>query len=362
MTTVRPLGGSAVENLAAAHAHFTATYDLGFVGLSYLLAAVGSFAALASAARIRATRGGRRLRWITVTAVALGGGAVWSMHFVGMLAYHIGPDITFNLSETLLSLGISIAGAALGLCVVGTNPFNTTRLITGGACTGFAITAMHYTGMAAMRTSGTVTYRMPVVVLSVLIAVFAATMAFWIALHGVGRGPGPLGLHRSARADLQTSSEDGTFLGSLGGAHHVITASAVMALAVCTMHYTALAATQVTPEPSLRPPLGFDPYSLGILTTFGSSIILLFIIFAALGGVGEPELVIRRIRPKGGQRPSRVHRDPAGRGSPDERFFLDKPAGINVDEIAFGRGRTVHTPAKQPATATQRPSGLPRRR
>ncbi len=362
MTTVRPLGGSAVENLTAAHAHFTATYDLGFVGLSYLLAAVGSFAALASAARIRATRGGRRLQWTTVTAVALGGGTAWSMHFVGMLAYHIEPDIVFNLPETLLSLSISITGAALGLCVAGTNPFHTTRVLTGGVCTGFAISAMHYTGMAAMRTSGTVSYRFPVVVLSVLITVFATTTGFWIALRGVGRRPGPLGLHRTFRIGPQTSSEDHTFLGSLGGAQHVVTASGVMALAVCTMHYTALAATQVTPEPSLRPPLGFDPYSLAILTTFGSSIILLFIIFAALGGVGEPELVIRRTGPKGGQRLPRAHSDPAGRGSTQQRFFMDKPAGIHVDEIASGHGRAVRTPAKQPGTATERPSELPRRR
>ncbi|WP_250280178.1 MHYT domain-containing protein [Frankia sp. Cppng1_Ct_nod] len=269
-TTVRALGRSAAENLPAVHTHFQASYHLGFVGLSYVLAALGSFAALASAARIRATRGSRRLWWVTVTAVALGGGAIWSMHFVGMLAYHIEPGITFALPATALSLGISIVGAGIGLGIVANNPANTTRLIGGGVLAGFAITAMHYTGMAAMRTAGTISYRPPLVALSVLIAVVAATAAFSIAFH-------------------------------VGGTQRVLGASGVMALAVCGMHYTAMAATQVTPDPALGPAVGVGPFSLGILTTFTSSIIMIFIICAALGEVTNPEVTVPPITPKPGQ-------------------------------------------------------------
>ncbi len=333
-TTIHALGSSNAENLSVVHQHFQASYSLGFVGLSYLLAGFGSFAALTSATHIRSSKGGRRLCWVTVTAVALGGGAIWSMHFVGMLAYHIEPDITFALPETLLSLGISVVGTGIGLGLVGRNPFNRTRLVAAGTFTGCTITAMHYTGMAAMRTAGTISYRMPVVMLSVLVAVVAATTAFWISFN-------------------------------VNGLRRLPNASGMMALAVCGMHYTAMTATQVTPEPALGPAPGVDPFSLGILTAFTSFIMLIFIVFAALGGVADPEFTVRRIAPKPGQ-----HRSGASADSPTDVFgqiisinrpFKDKQPQNLADQIVFGGVPRQRTLPSEPAEADKPLSGRPGR-
>ncbi|OHV38062.1 histidine kinase [Parafrankia soli] len=281
-----------VVSLTAAHTHLDASYDLYFVGLSYGLAALGSFAALASATRIREHHGAKRLGWAAVTALALGGGGIWSMHFVGMVAYHIEVPVSFDLRITLLSLVIAVAVSGVGIWVVAADPFNTERLVRGGIFAGLGIAAMHYTGMAAMRTAGAIDYNPSLVLISVVIATVAATVAFWIAFH-------------------------------VGGIIRVLSASAVMAGAVCGMHYTAMAATRVTPDPSLYPQVGCDPFTLGILTTFGSTIVLIFIIVTALGGVTSPEFHVHRIwqdrifvpSPRGGPVPdapaATAARDPA---------------------------------------------------
>jgi NO-binding membrane sensor protein with MHYT domain len=46
---------------------------------------------------------------------------------------------------------------------------------------GLGIIAMHYTGMAAMRGNAEISYDPPLVVLSVAIAIGAATAALWLA-------------------------------------------------------------------------------------------------------------------------------------------------------------------------------------
>ncbi|WP_239394570.1 MHYT domain-containing protein [Frankia sp. CiP3] len=100
-----------------------ADYDLLFVGVSVALATVGSFAALVSALRIPLSGAATRLRWVLSAALSLGGGAIWAMHFMGMVAYHIdGMDITYDIGLTALSLVIAVAVSGIGLVLVGTNP------------------------------------------------------------------------------------------------------------------------------------------------------------------------------------------------------------------------------------------------
>ncbi|MDR3536923.1 MAG: MHYT domain-containing protein, partial [Acetobacteraceae bacterium] len=64
------------------------THDGWLAALSYVIAAVGSFAALEMAERLRATTGVRAWMWLAGSASALGGG-IWAMHFMAMLALRI---------------------------------------------------------------------------------------------------------------------------------------------------------------------------------------------------------------------------------------------------------------------------------
>jgi NO-binding membrane sensor protein with MHYT domain len=239
----------------AVHRH--ASQDLLFVVVSVGLALVGSFAALVSAIRIPLSAGRARARWTLAAAVSLGGGAIWSMHFIGMIGYRVdGLDLRYDLPMTGLSLVIAIAASALGLSLVARRPRSIGWLAVSGVVAGLGIAAMHYTGMAAMHVGGTVTYRSSIVVLSIVIAVAAALAALWIAFR------------------VRTS-------------RHVVLASLVMAVAVCGMHYTAMTATQVQAGPGDQQPPGTDPISLAPIVCVIAFTLLALVIFSALGGVAE---------------------------------------------------------------------------
>ncbi len=248
----------------AAAAHHTADYDLLFVCVSVGLALMGSFAALVSALRIPESGAAVRRRWVASAALSLGGGAIWAMHFMGMVAYHVeGMDITYDLGLTALSLVIAVAVSGIGLMVVATNPRSVARLGFGGLIAGLGVAAMHYTGMAAMQTGSTVTYDPTLVALSVVIAVVAALAALWIAFRVRSR-------------------------------NHVLAASVVMAAAVCGMHYTGMAATRVAVTSGVTQlGDGVDPITLSLAVCVLTFSILAIVIFSALGGVSETDVFTR---------------------------------------------------------------------
>ncbi|WP_261575468.1 MHYT domain-containing protein [Frankia gtarii] len=239
----------------AVHQH--ASQDVLFVVVSIGLAVVGSFAALVSAIRIPLSQGAARIRWTLAAALSLGGGAIWSMHFIGMIGYRVdGLDLRYGLPLTGVSLLIAVAVSALGLTLVARHQQSIGWLALSGVVSGLGIAAMHYTGMAAMHVGGIVTYRHGIVVLSVLIAVAAALAALWIAFRV-----------RTGR--------------------HVVAASLVMAAAVSGMHYTAMAATQVQAGAGEQETAGTDPISLAPIVCVIAFSVLAVVIFAAMGGVTE---------------------------------------------------------------------------
>ncbi|MCK9923264.1 histidine kinase [Frankia sp. AgPm24] len=248
--------------IVAAAVHQHASQDLLFVAVSIGLALIGSFAALVSAIRIPLSAGRERVRWTGAAAVSLGGGAIWSMHFIGMIGYQVsGLDLRYGLPYTGLSLLIAVGASALGLTLVARHPHSLGWLGASGLVAGLGVAAMHYTGMAAMHTGGEVTYRVSVVALSVAIAVAAATAALWIAFRV-----------RTGR--------------------HVVFASMVMAAAVCGMHYTAMAATRVSADPALLAGDdlridGADPIALAPIVCVIAFSVLAVVIFTAMGGVTE---------------------------------------------------------------------------
>ena len=228
-----------------------------YVTTSIAFALIGSFAALVSAVRIPSAHGAARFRWITAAAISLGGGAIWSMHFIGMLGYHVGGrQIVYNLPLTALSLVIAIAASGIGLAVVGVNPGNKARLVFSGLFTGLGVGAMHYTGMAAMRVGSKVTYQPSLVAASLAIAVVAALAALWIAYR------------------VRTMP-------------HIVGASVVMAVAVCGMHYTGMAATSVVATNNPGDVTGADPISLTFAVCVIAFTVLSMVIFAAFNALND---------------------------------------------------------------------------
>jgi len=84
------------------------TYDAYLVALSFAVASFASYTALDLGGRIRASSGWPRVTWLATAAIAMGGG-IWSMHFIGMLAFLLPMSVNFDLGLTALSLVVAIA-------------------------------------------------------------------------------------------------------------------------------------------------------------------------------------------------------------------------------------------------------------
>jgi NO-binding membrane sensor protein with MHYT domain len=188
--------------------------------LAYLMSCLGAFLGLRCTARARAYEPGkRRARWLLLGGVSIGVTGIWVMHFIAMLGFTIpGETITYNVPVTILSMLIAVGIVCTGLLIVGFGGEGHAPLLLAGLITGVGVASMHYTGMAAMRMPGKVTYSPFLFALSVVIAVVAATAALWAALR----------LHR-----VWTT----------------LAASLIMGVAVSGMHYTGMAAMRMYHDP-----------------------------------------------------------------------------------------------------------------
>ncbi len=193
-----------------------ATYNWFLVSLSFLVAVFGSFTGLQITNGMRLSQKGPTLVWITAAAVSLGGGAIWTMHFIGMLAYQVPMDIGYKPGPTFASLALAVVAVGIGIYIAVTGKFSTLKLVSAGLFTGIAVAGMHYLGMEAMVMPGSMmVYNKTLVGVSIVIAIVAATVALWLAVN-------------------------------LKGALTMLGSALIMAIAVCGMHYTGMAAMSMT--------------------------------------------------------------------------------------------------------------------
>jgi PAS domain S-box-containing protein len=199
----------------------TSHYDLGLVTISVVIAILASYAGLLFAGHVTSVSGRPRLGWLVGGAVVMGLG-IWSMHFVGMLAFRLPVPIGYGLTLILVSVGVAIAASLLALIVVSGAALRPLRLFSASVLMGAAISGMHYIGMAAMSAPVRVTYSAALVTLSILIAIVASFAA--------------LGLAFRFRADR-----------SSGALWRKAVSAVVMGVAISGMHYTAMAAARFAP-------------------------------------------------------------------------------------------------------------------
>jgi len=161
---------------------FQCSHGLGLVVLSYLISAFGAYCALQIAVRIPHLRGRQLAGSLLPAAVAMGGGAVWSMHFIAMTACRMPFRVTYDPLLTLASLLLAILVTGVGLYAVASQRRERVDVLAGGV-TGLGIVTMHYTGMAAMRMPARISWRPGLILASILIAITAAISALWLAFN-----------------------------------------------------------------------------------------------------------------------------------------------------------------------------------
>jgi len=222
------------------------THDSTLVALSIIVAVLTSFTALSLSSRVRASRGSMRRLWLIAATIALGGG-IWSMHFVAMLAFRMpGMEMSYDLALTVVSLAMALVFTGLGFAVMNWEVVSAWRIFPAGLLMGSGVLAMHYIGMAAMQMPATVRYDRPWVVISILIAIGAATAAIWLA----------------AREQKLA---------------HRLTAGVVMGLAIAGMHYAGMRAAIFTATDHADMAHGVASFGQAFLATLISGVTLLIL-------------------------------------------------------------------------------------
>jgi PAS domain S-box-containing protein len=195
------------------------SYNHTLVVLSVLIAVFASYAALDLAGRVTAAGGWSRTAWLLGGAAAMGTG-IWSMHYIGMLAFILPIPVAYHWPTVLLSLFAAILASVVALGVVSRQKMGWFRALTGSVLMGAGIASMHYIGMDAMRLPAICHFNSPLVALSIVFAVLISLAALWITFHFRDQKTG-MGWEKVAGA-------------------------VVMGAAIPVMHYTGMAAASFT--------------------------------------------------------------------------------------------------------------------
>jgi len=232
-------------------------YTPSLVILSVLVASFSSAMGLQMAGQAaRSSKRMLRLAALVTGSLALGSG-VWAMHFIGMLAFNLCTPVSYDPAITLLSMLPSIAASTVALSLLSRHRISLRTLLVGGVLVGAGIGAMHYTGMAAMRSALQLRYDPWMFGLSIVVAIALATLALWVRF-------GLQGLR-----------------GRLGESGTVAMAGAIMGCAISGMHYTGMAAARFVGRVPLDPASGIaNAGFLALAVTLTTALLTALVMFA----------------------------------------------------------------------------------
>lgn len=207
------------EQLVVSQPILNKSYNLCLVMLSIIIAIISAFAALGISERIGSAKTKKQqLLWILFGATTLGIG-IWAMHFIGLLALILPVPVSYNLTITLISVLPAIVASSVVLWLKTKSPCSFTRLLFCGVLLGSGIGIMHYTGMMAMELNAGMYHIKPLFILSLVVAIYLATVALKIQTETSGQ--------RVYRVIDKNQ----------------VYSAVVMGLAVSSMHYIAIEAT-----------------------------------------------------------------------------------------------------------------------
>ena len=207
--------------MSPSHGILASSYDYRLVVLSVAIAVFSSYAALDLAGRVTAARGRICVAWLAAGATAMGLG-IWSMHYIGMLAFRMPIPVEYDWPTVLLSLLAAIFASAVALYVASRPRMRLSNAVVGSIVMGTGIALMHYVGMAAMRMAAMCHYNASIVMLSVVLAIVISFVGLWLVFF--------------AREETK-----GNVWRKLGSA-------TIMGAAIPIMHYTGMAAATFMPS------------------------------------------------------------------------------------------------------------------
>ena len=209
----------------------TTQHDYRLVLLAAVVCAIAVFTTFMIYERALESSAKKRFFWFSLVGFCAASG-IWSTHFVAILAYDSGVPVSYDPALTAVSMLIAFVATSTGFFVSSWGSRH--WVVTGGAIIGLGITAMHFTGMAALNVGGTVQWDATLVVSAAIIGV-AMTSAAMLAYHRLTRPKA------------------------------ILAAAGLLILAICGMHFTAMAAAIIVPDPTVVvEPSRFDTSMLAI--------------------------------------------------------------------------------------------------
>ncbi|GAA0741775.1 histidine kinase [Dactylosporangium roseum] len=239
--------------------------------LALVMAFLGGLLGISLAIRSRASSGGSRARWLTLSAVAIGGSGTWVPHFMALLGTDVpGTVVRYDLTVVLLGPGIAVVAHCLGLFIVGFGHLSAWKTVFAGILTGLGLTVVHCTGPLAMRIAGVIRYDPGTALAGAVVSIVAATVTLWCV--SVIRGNAAM-----------------------------LCAAAIMAVGVCSTHYTVLAAVRAEVSPVAGEVPGVSLFGLLAPVCVAACLLLSGLAYSTVGfsvrqDTATEEALLRRAR------------------------------------------------------------------
>jgi NO-binding membrane sensor protein with MHYT domain len=291
------------------------THEPWLVALSLFVAIQGSFVGLSLAVQVGDAVGLRRRALIAGAAISLAF-AIWTMHFIGMLAARMPFPVDYLVLPTLLSFLICVIVVGAAVVAANAGPLTRIRLAAAAVFMGLGIVSMHYTGMTALHASAHMTHASPFVAGSVAVAIAASGLALWLANTSHGRPP-------------------------------LLFSATALGIAIAGMHYTAMAGVTIFPHPA--PSSGAPALSTDLLA------IVVAIVAFLVSGI----FLLALVPDRAGQEPA-VAADPATAGRQAQVDSAPSPVQA-TSPIKPGNGADVGSGSYAPLGGAGAPPRRPAR-
>ncbi|GAA2370802.1 MHYT domain-containing protein [Dactylosporangium salmoneum] len=239
--------------------------------LALALAFLGCLLGTFLASRSRASSGGSRARWLTLSAVAIGGTGTWVPHFMAMLGLDVPVGaVRYDVATTALGLGIAVIVYCLGLYVAGFGRPSPWKILPAGLFTGLGLVAVYATGPLSMRLTGRIEYEPWILMAAAAAAIVGATVTLWCA--AVIRGTGAM-----------------------------VCAATIMAITVCSTHYAVMASVRIEPAPPAEPVSGVTLFAMLVPVCVLAGVLLSALAYSTVGftvrqDTATEEALLRRAR------------------------------------------------------------------
>lgn len=231
-------------------------HDPKLVVLAALVSLIAGFTVISITAHARTKSGPIRFGWSAMAACVAGGG-IWSTHFIAMLGFSPGSAVSYDAVFTAGSalLSILLAWAAMPYLL----GRSLAEALFGAGVLAVAAGAMHFTGMKALLFPGTLRWDAELLAVGVALGVL-----FMGAALSVGR----------------VSTE----------LRYRVLGAALFGASVCSLHFTAMAAVEIQPDPTLAPDVGLSEFLLGLSVALVTTLIV-FLSLVTIGLDGRVERV-----------------------------------------------------------------------